>query len=49
VRISVLEGEALALLDAIRLVVSKWWENMIFELDSYSLLEAIRASTMVVP
>lgn len=40
-KVSVLEGEVMALLEAIRFVSSKGWHNVIFESDSCTLVNSL--------
>jgi len=40
-KVSVLEGEAMAVLEAIRFVSSKGWHNVIFESDSCNLVNSL--------
>jgi len=40
-KMSVLEGEAMVLVEAIRFVSSKGWHNVIFESDSCTLVNSL--------
>jgi hypothetical protein len=47
-KVSLLEGEAMALLEAIMFVSSKGWHNVIFESDSYTLVNSLSSQCNIV-